>query len=135
MFLPEEPSTEPFTEFLSVDETVQSTSELAQALHTWTASKTSTDPKTLLKCLLMSGRDLKGILKEETFPIKEGVYIWARVDFRDYWLDLYNLARKIKKRDLKSEWTFLLTYFNFRKDFTTVDQLKLLQLIAVNWEE
>jgi hypothetical protein len=87
-FLPEEPFTEAYQDHTNLDETMLDTITLSQDLKNWNINhcKTTIQPNILLKCLL-NGHDLKGISLEK-FPIKEGVYVWARITFRDYWLDL-----------------------------------------------
>jgi hypothetical protein len=106
---------------------------LGQLLSQW-KSIPPVDSGRLLQNLLMNGKELKGIIVEEGFPIKEGIYTWSRLEFREYWLDLYNLARKVgRAKDLRSHWALLLTYLGFREDDKVhLDQLTLLQTVAVN---
>src|SRR5205823_1733285 len=88
--------------------------KLTQLVHNWDYILPQSYAFNQLKKLLLTGADLKGIYKEAPFPANENIHVWMELQFRTHWLDLYKLARKVRKRKLQSEWTFILAQFAFR---------------------
>jgi len=104
----------PHYELLCRSEVVTHVLKLSQLVHRWTYLFPSSVAIYQLRQILFSGPNLKGVYREAPFPVNESIHVWADLCFRNHWLDLYKLARKVKAKKLYAEWAFILGQFAFR---------------------
>ncbi len=62
----------------------------------------------------------------------ESVIYWLNLDFRSYWLELYNLARRVNVKGQKAKWSLILSHFAYLQ--APLDHILALHTIAINFK-